>query len=45
MLGSDGLPMLWKVRAPALETSMTVKLFRNTKAKPIRVRVRIEGIE
>lgn len=45
LLGSDGLPMLWKVRAPALETSMTVKLFRNTKAKPIRVRVRIEGIE
>jgi hypothetical protein len=33
------------VRAPAFEMSMTVKLFRNTKAKPIRVRVRIEEIE
>ena len=45
LLGADGTPMLWKVRAPALETSMTVKLFRNVKAKPIRVRVRIEEIE
>jgi hypothetical protein len=45
LLGADGTPMLWMVRAPAFEMSMTVKLFRNTKAKPIRVRVRIEEIE
>ena len=45
MLGTDGLPILWKVRVPAYEASMTVKLFRNTKAKPVRVRVRIEVIE
>lgn len=45
MLGTDGLPILWKVRMPAYEASMTVKLFRNTKAKPVRVRVRIEVIE
>jgi hypothetical protein len=44
MLGTDGLPMLWKVKLPAFEASNTVKLFRNTKAKPIRVRVRIEEI-
>jgi hypothetical protein len=45
MLDTNGMPMLWKVRAPALEASTTVKLFRNTKAEPIRVRVRIEEIE
>ena len=45
MLSDDGIPLLWKVRAPAFEASITVKLFRNTKAKPIRVRVRIEEIE
>jgi hypothetical protein len=45
MLDTNDMPMLWKVRAPALEASTTVKLFRNTKAKPIRVRVRIEEIE
>jgi hypothetical protein len=44
MLGTDGLPMLWKVRMPAFEASMAVKHFRNIKAKPIRVRVRIEEI-
>ena len=45
MLSNDGIPLLWQVRAPAFEASTTVKLFRNTKAKPIRVRVRIEEIE
>ena len=44
MLGTDGLPMLWKVRMPAYEASMAVKHFNNIKAKPIRVRVRIEEI-
>lgn len=44
LLGVDGTPMLWKVKAPAFEMSMTVKHFRNIKAKPIRVRVRIEEI-
>ena len=45
LLHADSTPMLWMVRAPAFEASTTVKLFRNTKAKPIRVRVRIEEIE
>jgi len=45
MLGTDGVPMLWRVRMPAFEASMSVKHFRNIKAKPIRVRVRIEEIE
>ena len=45
MLGTDSLPMLWKVRMPAYEASMAVKHFNNIKAKPIRVRVRIEEIE
>ena len=45
MLDNNGIPVLWKVRMPAFEASTTVKLFRNTKAKPIRVRVRIEEIE
>lgn len=45
MLGSDGLPMLWKVKLPAFEASMSVKHFNNIKAKPIRVKVRIEEIE
>jgi hypothetical protein len=45
MLDANGMPMLWKIRAPAFEASTTVKLFNNTKAKPIRVRVRIEEIE
>jgi hypothetical protein len=44
MLDHEGIPQLWRVRAPAFEASTTVKLFRNTKAKPIRVRVRIEEI-
>jgi hypothetical protein len=45
MLGTDGLPMLWKIRLPAFAASMAVKHFRNVKAKPIRVKVRIEEIE
>lgn len=45
MLDSDGIPVIWRVRAPALEASMTAKYFRNVKAKPVRVRVRIEEIE
>lgn len=44
MLDPEGFPMLWRIKAPAFETSMTVKHFRNIKAKPIRVRVRIEEI-
>jgi len=45
MMDTNNMPILWKTRAPALEASTTVKLFRNTKAKPIRDRVRIEEIE
>lgn len=45
MLDSQGMPMLWKVRLPAFEASMSVKHFNNVKAKPIRVKVRIEEIE
>lgn len=45
MLDSQGMPMLWKVRLPAFEASMSVKHFNNIKAKPIRVKVRIEEIE
>ena len=44
MLDNDGIPVLWRIRAPAFEASTTVKHFRNIKAKPIRVRVRIEEI-
>jgi len=44
MLDPEGFPQLWRIRAPAFEASMTVKHFRNIKAKPIRVRVRIEEI-
>jgi hypothetical protein len=45
MLDNDGIPVLWRVKEPAFEASMAVKHFRNIRAKPIRVRVRIEEIE
>jgi hypothetical protein len=44
MLDPEGFPQLWRTRAPAFEVSMAAKYFRNIKAKPIRVRVRIEEI-
>jgi len=45
MLDPEGFPQLWRTRASAFEVSMAAKYFRNIKAKPIRVRVRIEEIE
>ena len=45
MLDGQGMTMLWKVRLPAFEASMSVKHFNNIKAKPIRVKVRIEEVE